>query len=145
MTLLSEQFNRLRSLRLNIYLLGLSIIILLNVFVLKEEFRRIYSFKKIMKHQIIGHKFAGLDEFTKEIDVISYFTDQDLKTNAAGKDLAQAQLLLTPTIVDADRLDHEYVLLVCKNEINALRIMKQLNLIPLRRNQHGIILARRQS
>lgn len=145
MNLLSEQFNRLRSLRLNIYLFGLSIIILLNVFVLKEEFRRIYSFKKIMKHQIIGHKFAGLDEFTKEINVISYFTDQDLKTNAAGKDLAQAQLLLTPTIVDADRLDHEYVLLVCKNEINALRIMKQLNLIPLRRNQHGIILARRQS
>jgi hypothetical protein len=143
MKALDTQIERLNRLRYPLYLITISIVILLNIIVLNQDFRRINSFKKVMPHQIIGNKFRGLNEFTKNIEFISYYTDQDLKKDLPSKEFTQAQLLLAPTVLDPDNVSHEYILLVCKNEANAWEKMKEINATPLRRNQHGTILARR--
>lgn len=111
---------------------------------LSEEINRINGLSKVLSHQKIGYQFRGLEEFTKGIDRIGYYSDENLELNEhAHKLFAHAQYVLAPTVLELDNMDHDFVLVVCSNERNALHKLKQLNALPLRANKFGMILARR--
>lgn len=111
---------------------------------LKEEIIRINGLNKVLSHQKIGYQFMGLEEFTQGIDRIGYYSDENLEVNEhAHKLFAHAQYILAPTVLELDNMDREFILLVCKNQQNAARKLKQLNALPLRANKFGMILARR--
>lgn len=109
-----------------------------------EEMQRIKGLKKVLAHQKIGYQFRGLEEFTQGIDRIGYYSDENIELNDhAHKLFAHAQFILAPTILELDNMEHEYILLVCSNEKNAMHKLKQLRALPLRANKFGMILARR--
>ena len=109
-----------------------------------DEYKKTRWFREQMAHQIIGHQFNGLDEFTKDIAIMGYYTDRNLKDKEDAKIFSHAQYRLAPTVLDFKNLNHEYILFVTSNEVIAWRIMKELNAQPLRRNKFGMILARRK-
>lgn len=109
-----------------------------------EEVGRIRALNKLLSHQKIGYQFAGLEEVTRGLDYIGYYTDENIDINdQAHKLFAHAQYILAPTILDFGNTEHNFILLVCTNEKNALRKIKELNAIPIRANKFGMILARR--
>ncbi len=116
-----------------------------NVFGIKKELNRIKMYKKIISHQKIGYKFNGLEQFTKGIEYIGYYTDKDFSQDESVKEFAQAQYLLAPTILEYNNLNHEYILFVCQNEINAWKKIQEIGASPLRRNKFGIILAKKDN
>lgn len=117
---------------------------MMNFIVLSQDIRRIQSFKKVLPYQMIGYQFKGLEEFTKGITHIGYYTDNDIeKDQAASKMFAHAQYILAPSILDLNNLDHDYILFVCSNEKKAWAKLKEIKALPLRRNKYGMILARR--
>ncbi len=115
-----------------------------NVIVLSQDIRRIQGFKQHLSHQIIGYQFKGLDQFIKGVPAMGYYTDGDLESKDPQKMFSQAQYLLAPTILDPDSLEYEYILMVCDDEKKAWLKAKELRAVPLRRNNHGMILARRK-
>ncbi|MCA9408937.1 MAG: hypothetical protein KC733_09625 [Candidatus Omnitrophica bacterium] len=126
-----------------IFMTILSAVILTNIPVLMQELKRIRGFRKVMETQIIGYKFAGLEQFTKNIEYIGYYTDKDIALKETSKEFSHAQYILSPTILDFNNLEHEYILLVCSDEKKAWLKMKELNAQPQRRNPYGMILAKR--
>ena len=127
------------------FVLALLAMIVFNIIVLQEEGRRITTYKKYLPHQIIGHQFAGLEEFTKNIEFIGYYTDISFEEGREGPKLfSHAQYSLAPTILELNSVKHDYILLVCKDEKNAWRVMQQIGAKPLRRNKFGYILARKE-
>ena len=111
---------------------------------LSEEMTRIKGLSKVLSHQKIGYQFTGLEEFTKGIDRIGYYSDENIEVDQrAHKLFAHAQYILAPTVLELDNMDHEFILLVCSDERNALRKLKQLNALPVRGNKFGMVLARR--
>ncbi len=126
------------------YLTALFGVSMMNLIVLSQDIRRIQSFKKVLPYQMIGYQFNGLDEFTKDISHIGYYTDLDIETDtAASKMFAHAQYMLAPSILDLNNTDHDYILFVCSNEKVAWQKIKEVKALPLRRNKYGMILARR--
>jgi hypothetical protein len=116
-----------------------------NLPILGEELRRLFRYQKVLNHNVVGYQFMGLEKFTTGVGFISYFTDGNLEDPDRLKLFTQAQLVLAPAILDPNNLNHEYILFVCKNELAAWKIIRQLNLIPLLRNdKYGIILAKRR-
>jgi len=117
--------------------------ITLNIPGIKEELQRIQMYQKVIAHQKIGYKFEGLDQFIKNIEYIGYYSDEDFSLDAPVKEFAQAQYILAPTILEYNNLEHEYILFVCKNEVNAWKKMRDIKASPLRRNKFGMILAKK--
>lgn len=116
-----------------------------NLPVLGEELRRLFRYHKVLTHNVIGYQFMGLEEFITGVEFISYFTDGNLEDPDRLKLFTQAQFVLAPAILDPNNLNHEYILFVCKNELEAWKKIQHLNLIPLLRNdKYGIILAKRR-
>ena len=97
-----------------------------------------------MPYQKIGYKFEGLNQFTEGIEYIGYFTDTNINDQENSKIFAQAQYLLAPAILDYNNVEHEYILFVCEDEKKAWAIIKDIGAEPLRRNQYGMILAKRK-
>lgn len=128
-----------------IFALCFLIMIGFNIPGVKRELDRINMYQKVISHQKIGHEFNGLEQFTKGIEYMGYYTDKDFSKDATVKEFAQAQYMLTPTILEHNNLTHEYTLFVCKNEINAWKKMKEIGASPLRRNKFGMILARKNN
>ena len=129
--------NRIRRL----FILCFSVMIVTNLIVLYQDVKKIATVKPIMAYQIIGHQFAGLDEFINGAQYLGYMTDQNMTNKQASKDFSHAQYLLAPTILDLNNIDHQYLLFVYKNEKAAWEKIKEIKAMPLRRNQHGLILA----
>jgi hypothetical protein len=118
-------------------------LILLNNIAFGFEIKRILSYKKVIPHQNIGYKFAGLKEYIPN-STIGYFTDGDLADHETLKLLSQAQYRLAPIVLDYSSIKYEYMLIVVKDSQNAVRFMEKLNLEPLLRNNFGVILAKRK-
>ncbi|MCA9400639.1 MAG: hypothetical protein KC713_03360 [Candidatus Omnitrophica bacterium] len=127
-----------------LFLICFSTIVITNSVVLIQPMKRIYTYKKVVTHQIIGHQFAGLEEYTKKEPIIGYYSDTDLQDKKQGKLLAHAQYILAPTILDVGNLDHKYILFVCEDERHVWQKMKELNAMPYLRNEFGMILAERK-
>ncbi|VAX37613.1 hypothetical protein MNBD_UNCLBAC01-1636 [hydrothermal vent metagenome] len=130
---------------LNQWVLTLCFLVMIGINIpgVKKEVDRIVLYKKVMSHQKIGYKFDGLQEIIKDIKYIGYYTDKDFSKDEPVKEFAQAQYMLAPTILEHNNLEHEYILLVCDNEMNAWKKMKELRAQPLRRNKLGMILAKK--
>ena len=107
-----------------------------------EERAHIQAMRKLIPHQIIGHKLAGLENYTKGVAVMGYYTDTPESDEAQAKLFTYAQYLLAPTILDYNNVDHEYVLFVCNNPENALKIIGQIHAEPFKQNKYGMILAK---
>ena len=77
--------------------------------------------------------------------MIGYYTDKDLNQKQPAMQFAQAQLVLAPAILDTDINNprHQFILFDCTTEKKALQKIQALGLIPLKRNNRGIILAKR--
>lgn len=121
------------------------IVILSNLPALYFELRRIYGISENVPHQMVGYQFDGLQPLLKDVPIMGYYSDRDIKTDAkAAKLFAHAQFVLAPTILDLGRLEHRYILIVCENEDNAWRIMDEIDAMALRRNKMGHILAERK-
>ena len=99
-----------------------------------------------IRHKIpyifVGYKFSGLEDVLKNSTYISYYTDKDMNNRQNALQYAQAQYVLTPTILDRGKTPHEYILFDCTSEEVAWKKMKEMGALPLRRNQFGILLAR---
>lgn len=116
-----------------------------NLPVLNEELVRIRRYNQVLHHNVIGYQFNGLEKFIPGVEFISYYTDGRLEDPNNYKLFTQAQFVLAPTILDPNNLNHEYILFVCDNEVNAWRKIQELKLLPLLRSeQNGIILTKRR-
>lgn len=117
---------------------------LVNIPAFLEEIRRVRNYKRVLDHSIPGYQFRGLEKFTQNIEYISYFSDVNIQDPKAYKLFTQAQLVLTPSILDPSNMTHKYVLFVCRNKKVPLIWMKKWNMIPIARSEQDIILAVRQ-
>lgn len=132
-----------RSKRQFIFLCSIFVLTLFNTYSTFDYIKKIQKIKHVIPYQFDGFKFSGLNEFFQNVEYVSYFTDRDLKDEDAVKQFSQAQYMLAPTILDPDNMDHPYMLVDCANPAMALRKMKEFNVVPVKRNQFGIILAKR--
>jgi len=105
---------------------------------------KLTKIKKIIPYQFDGYKFSGLQETFKNVKYIGYYTDKDLKETKALQQFSQAQYILAPVILDPDSTDYPYILFDCSTDDIALKKIKELDVIPLKKNKFGIILARRK-
>ncbi len=142
MTLPSFKINWPKSLPQRILIVSFLAIIIFNVIVFIPEVNRIKTFKKYLKHQVIGGKFLGLENITKKINLLGYYSDTN--DDESNKLFSQAQFILAPTVLDYNNTNHEFILLVCKNDLQALEKIKELNAEPLFVNKFGMILIRRK-
>jgi hypothetical protein len=117
------------------------IFICLNTASLAKEIARMRQVRVQLPYIFMGHKFSGLDNILKDSTHIGYFTDKDMNDRLNALQFAQAQYILTPVILERNNTDHAYILFDCEDEQNALKKMKELGAVPLRKNRFGIILA----
>jgi len=121
-------------------LLGISIA---NGSILWQELIRIHNYKKVLEYDIVGYQFGGLDQFLKDVEVMGYYTGNNLEDKADVKLFSHAQFVLAPIILDLNNLEHEYILFVCKDKSHALKKISEIKAMPLRGNQYGMILVKR--
>ena len=138
-----EKIEIPKTIRQKLFVACLVTIAVYNIGKLNEEHIKIQSMRKLIPHQIIGHQLAGLENYTKNIAVMGYFTDASVDDEAQAKLFSYAQYLVTPTILDYNNLNHEYILFVCSNKNIALAIMNRIQAQPFKENEFGMILARR--
>lgn len=119
------------------------IVLILNIIGSKNELQVLHKAKQIMPHKNIGSEFEGLKPDLKNYTSISYYSDNLTNNDKSKELLAQAQYALAPTILDDKNLDHELLLLVCSNPAIALQKAKELGYTPLKANNKGMILARK--
>jgi len=124
------------------FFIGIAFILIgLNTISLFQKITRMSQIRKKIPYIFVGYKFSGLNDLLKDKTYISYYTDKDLNERTHALQFAQAQYVLTPTILDRTLLNHEYILFDCSNEETAFEKIKELGVIPIRKNQFGIILA----
>jgi hypothetical protein len=127
-----------------LFILCLGTIVIYNSIKFNEERKHIQLLKKLIPHQIIGHKLTGLENYTRGIEIMGYFTDASAEDEEQSKLFSYAQYILAPTILDYNNLDHEYTLLVCRSQQAALAVMNQIHAEAYKQNKYGMILARRR-
>lgn len=121
----------------------LALLAIFNSLELNRRIRVFNGLRQKVPYFFLGNKFLGLNDFFKGIQTIGYYTDKSLNDNQAAAQFAQAQYILTPLVLDLNNLGHEYTLFDCSTPEIALKKIKDSNLIPLKRNSYGIILAKR--
>ena len=133
----------LARLRSNAFLFIAVVIILINTIKSVQDIRQTQQKRKQIPFFFPGYKFSGLESIFKDIPSIGYYTDKDLDDEQHAAQFAQAQYILAPTILDWNNLDHDLILLECSNAETAWKKIREIQAIPLKRNNFGIILARR--
>ena len=129
----------------NLFIVICLIIGFLNVRETLQEFLKHRQNPRNQFSNFPGYKFMGLDEVFKNETYIGYYTDRDLAQRTAVAQYSQAQYVLAPRIlsVDLDKIPYNYVLLDCSDRDKAVQKMKELNLVAVKENNLGIILARK--
>lgn len=122
---------------------SLAVITLINCFQLYKETMSIRKIKRVMPFSFPGLRFSGLEAVFEGVERIGFYTDKDVTAGEYAAIFAQAQLVLAPTILDLNNLQHTFILFDCTREEMAMAKIKEIGAIPLKRNQYGIILARR--
>ena len=90
----------------------------------------------------LGIKFAGLEDILGDTEYIGYYTDNSLDDKVPAMQFAQAQYTLAPVVLDFGNMNRAFVLLDCSSEKVAFDTVKKNRLVPLRRNQFGVVLAK---
>lgn len=130
---------------LNILILvGLGVVISLNAYQFSKELKSICQMKKIAPYSFSGNKFLGLEETFENVEIIGFYTDKDLEEEKHAQQFAQAQLILAPAMLDLNNLNHEYLLFDCTSYEVALKKIKEIGATALKKNQFGIVLAKRR-
>ena len=127
------------------YLFALAIIltITLNTADLIKETYKIEKQRESIPFYFSGFKFLGLEDIFRGVSHAGYYTDKDLSVKQNAAQFAEAQYILAPTILDFNNTDREFILFDCTTEEKALEKIRQIRAIPLKKNEHGIILARK--
>ena len=118
------------------------IFIILNSISLFQKISQMSAVRKRIPYLFMGYKFSGLSDILKDSTYVSYYTDKDMHERQNALQFAQAQYVLAPIILDRALLSHEYILLDCSSDKTALKKIEELGVLPVKRNQFGIILAR---
>ena len=124
------------------YLLAIAIIILANSIQLTEEIIKLNKIRKYQPYSFPGHQLLGLSSFLENSQYIGYYTDKNLSNNLNARQVAQAQYILAPIILDLNNIHHRYVLLDCTTLQKAWTKTKESNLVPYKISKTGIILTR---
>ncbi len=126
------------------FFLGVILIIILNIHqLLKEEtlFHQISSYKTFSS--IIGAHFQDIKPLLQGVEYVGYYTNRNLSIPKNNKRYSQAQFVLAPTILDTNNLNHSFVILDCTDKSIVEKKLRQLQAIPIKINQYGIIVAER--
>ncbi|MFA5059162.1 MAG: hypothetical protein WC676_00845 [Candidatus Omnitrophota bacterium] len=123
--------------------LGALVIISIHIHTLIKETTKNQQLRQNVPAQFLGYKFAGLEETLRDVRYIGYYSDKSLDDRVFAAQFAQAQYILTPAILDFNNTDHDFILFDCSTEDIAMRKIKQIGAVPLKKNQFGIILARK--
>jgi len=119
------------------------ILILLNLIIQGKEISELKEKRKEKGYHFLGEHYAGLEHYLKGVQVMGYYTDGNLSEKLSSAKFAQAQLTLSPIILDPDSLDYEFIILDCASPKNAVDKMKEIKAVPVVINQVGIILAKK--
>ena len=90
-----------------------------------------------------GLKFSGLEETLRGVAVAGYYTDKNLKEKSVAAQFSQAQYILAPTILDLNNTSHEFIFFDCANETESMKKIKEIGAVAVKRNNFGIILAKK--
>ena len=133
------KFRRLKSIYMAVFFLA---IVLNGIPFLKY----IHAFKRLREKRpyfFIGDKFSGLGRLFRGVKYVGYYTDKNLDVNRHAAQFAQAQYALAPTILDLNNTNHELIIFDCTSELMAWARIKEIQAVPIKRNNLGIIVARR--
>lgn len=97
--------------------------------------------RRIKPYSFIGDQFAPLNTILKNESRVGYWSDRSLDDRQAAALLAQAQYVLTPSILEFNALDHHFVIFDCRNKHNQINIIRNLGLKPLKISPAGFVLA----
>ncbi len=120
------------------------LIIIINIHqLIKEErlFHQISLYKDFSP--VIGAYFKDIKPILKGIEYVGYYTNRNLSIPENNKRYSQAQFVLAPTILDINNLNHKFVIIDCPDKSIIKKKLKQLQAVPIKINQYGIILAER--
>lgn len=127
-----------------IFILAILIIIATDVWNSSQDIWDLHSKREKNPFFFVGYIFSGLDDILKDTKYVGYFTDKSMDNSAYAAQFAQAQYTLAPIILDLNNTQHDFILFDCENLTTAQQKIKELQLLPIRRNQFGIILTRRR-
>jgi hypothetical protein len=114
----------------------------LNIAALYKEIRGLGRIRQKIPFIFMGNKFLGLNSVLKGENRIGYYTDKDLDVNQHALQFAQAQYILAPIILELNNTSLHFVLFDCTTEEAAMQKIKDAGLVPIKKNQFGLILAR---
>jgi|GEM_PF-1612168 len=97
--------------------------------------------RRIKPYSFIGDQFAPIKAILKNESRVGYWSDRSLDDRQAAALLAQAQYVLTPSILELNALDHHFVIFDCRNKQDQINIIRTLGLKPLKISPAGFILA----
>src|SRR3989338_384168 len=118
-----------------IFSLVLAVFIVINAFHLFLEIKKVRMARQRVPFYFYGAKFNGLNQFLKETHFLGFYTDRDMADKNHAAQYAQAQYALAPLILDLNYSKHEYILFDCTSEDVAMKKIKEMGLLPLKRNQ----------
>ena len=121
----------------------LAIVILVNSFQLFKEITKMQKIRRIVPFYFSGSKFLGLEGILKNVKYIGYYTNKDFSVTQNVAQFSEAQYVLAPSILELNNTDHDFILFDCTTVEVALAKIKEMRAIPLKKNQYGIILARK--
>jgi len=125
------------------FFLAMTLLVLgLNVQALSHKIYRMQKARQKIPFLFMGYKFSGLKDILADTQIMGYYTDKDLDEHNAALQFAQAQYILAPVILDLNNIDHEYILFDCSQPQIAQDKIREFGVIPLRKNQFDIILAK---
>ena len=126
-----------------IFIIALSTVTIVNIPHLYKEILTIKKIQRNIPFHFDGLKFSGLESIFKNVTFVGYYTDKNIKHVTHAKQFAQAQLILAPTILDLNNTTHKYILFDCSSDAIAFKKIKEIGAIALKKNQFGIILAKK--
>ena len=127
-----------------IFSLILAVFITFNSFHLFLETKKVCLARQRVPFYFYGSKFKGLNQFLQETTVLGFYTDKNLADKNHAAQYAQAQYALAPLILDLDYSKHAYILFDCTSEDVAMKTIQKMGLVPLKRNQLGVVLAKKK-
>ncbi len=128
--------------RRTFFILLVAAVLCLNIFTLGKDILKMKQQRKTFPYVFTGFKFSGLNDILRGVDYIGYYTDKDMDNRQDALQFSQAQYTLAPVILDLNNTQHEYVLFDCSSPKVALKKIKEIRAVPVRKNQFGIILTR---
>ena len=105
------------------------------------EVTKMKKIRAKIPYVFMGYKFSGLKDILGDQQFLGYYTDKSLDERLPALQFAQAQYILAPIILDFNNTEYEYILFDCSQGEVAQKKIHELGVIPIRKNQFGIILA----